>query len=182
MQHVHLKPPSNGTAEAGRDRWSLCSPTPCPQQGHPETSPTLLIGPPTMETRQLSGPVPVLHYCEIVFLIFKWNFPCFSLSPLPHLVMGHHGEKIAFVLPAAPIGCLHAWIRSDPPSLPFSRPSSPSSRRLASQERCSSPPTRLVDEPGPPPHLQTPHPSQSRAPGTDSSAPRPLDQRHTITR
>lgn len=28
MQHVHLKPPSNGTAEAGGDRWSLCSPTP----------------------------------------------------------------------------------------------------------------------------------------------------------
>ena len=74
-----------------RDLRGSSSPTPLPKQGHLQQAPQDLIQVGfeyLQRTRihNLSGkPVPGVHHLRVrmFFLIFSWNFLCFSLCPSP---------------------------------------------------------------------------------------------------
>lgn len=93
MQHVHLKPPSNRTAEAGGDRCSLCSPTPAHSRDTQSCCSDIAhFGSRPSEDGDSAAPWACCSASLLENVRFKWNLPHFSLSPLPHLVTGHHGD------------------------------------------------------------------------------------------
>jgi len=73
------------------DLWGLSSPTPLLKQGHLEQAAQdhIQVGFERLQQRRhhnpFGQPVPVFHTLKVkkFFLMFTWNFLCFSLCPLP---------------------------------------------------------------------------------------------------
>jgi len=84
----------------GRDLCGSSSPTLLPKQGHLQQAAQDLVqvGLEYLQRRRLHSlpgqPVPVLrHSVKKFFLMFRWNFSCFRLCPVPLLLLLGIAEK-----------------------------------------------------------------------------------------
>lgn len=88
VQHIHLKKENNSAAKVGWDLLRLPTPTPAYSRSpRAQAIAHFSSKDPKDEDTALSGPDPSLSSLKSrVFFMGKWNFPCFSLSPLPHVM------------------------------------------------------------------------------------------------
>jgi len=77
--------------EVGRDLWGSSSPTPLLKQGllQQAAQDHIQVGFEYLQRRRIHNPSVLPVQCSVTlkvkkfFLVFRWNFLCFSLCPLP---------------------------------------------------------------------------------------------------
>jgi len=105
----------------GRDLWGSSGPTPLPKQGHLQQVPQDCVqaGLEYLQRRRIHNPLGSLFQGSVTiqvkkfFLVFRWNFLCFSLCPLPLVLsLGTTEKSLAPSSRHPPSRYLSAFLRS----------------------------------------------------------------------
>jgi len=105
----------------GRDLWLSPSPNPLPKQGHQQQAAQHHVQAGLNISREGDSTAPLGSLCQgsvtlrgkKIFLMFSWNFLCFSLCPLPLVLsLGTTGKSLTPSSWHPPCRYLSAFLRS----------------------------------------------------------------------
>ena len=95
VAHTPTESQNHRIVEVGRDLCGSPSPTPLLKQGHLQQAAQdrVQVGLEYLQRRRLQGQGSVTLRGKKFFLLFSWNFLCFSLCPLPLVLLLGTTEK-----------------------------------------------------------------------------------------